>query len=92
MSIIICARTVSLNFRHFLLYTLGMTVVVNGEPKEFPNGRSLAAFIELLGLKGDRIAVELNREIAPRSRWTEISLAEGDRLEIVHFVGGGSDF
>lgn len=69
-----------------------MTVVVNGEPKEFPNGRSLAAFIELLGLKGDRIAVELNREIAPRSRWTEISLAEGDRLEIVHFVGGGSDF
>jgi len=69
-----------------------MTVIVNGESKDFPSGGSLAAFIEQLGLKGDRIAVELNREIAPRSRWTEIALAEGDRLEIVHFVGGGSDF
>ena len=67
-----------------------MTVVVNGEAKEFTGGASLAAFIDQLGLKGDRIAVELNREIAPRSRWTDISLAEGDRLEIVHFVGGGS--
>ena len=76
----------------FLLYTFDMTVVVNGDPKEFPSGRSLAAFIEHLGLKGDRIAVELNREIAPRSRWTEISLADGDRLEIVHFVGGGLDY
>ena len=66
-----------------------MTVVVNGEPKELPGEQSLAAFIERLGLKGDRIAVELNREIAPRSRWTEIPLSEGDRLEIVHFVGGG---
>jgi thiamine biosynthesis protein ThiS len=67
-----------------------MTVVVNGEPKQCGGGTSLAAFINQLGLKGDRIAVELNREIAPRSRWTDISLAEGDRLEIVHFVGGGS--
>ena len=67
-----------------------MTVVVNGEPKEFNSGGSLAAFIDQLGLKGDRIAVELNREIAPRSRWTDISLTDGDRLEIVHFVGGGS--
>src|SRR5689334_190678 len=80
----------TLNHHSFpLRYTFGMTVVVNGEPKEFPSGQSLAAFIEHLGLKSDRIAVELNREIAPRSRWTEISLAEGDRLEIVHFVGGG---
>jgi len=68
-----------------------MTVVVNGEPKECPSGASLAALIDQLGLKGDRIAVELNREIAPRSRWTDISLREGDRLEIVHFVGGGFD-
>lgn len=68
-----------------------MTVVVNGEPKDFPSGGSLATFIEHLGLKGDRIAVELNKEIAPRSRWTAISLAEGDRMEIVHFVGGGFD-
>ena len=64
---------------------------MNGELKECPSEGSLAAFIEQLGLKSDRIAVELNREIAPRSRWTEILLAEGDQLEIVHFVGGGSD-
>ncbi|PYY00420.1 MAG: thiamine biosynthesis protein ThiS [Acidobacteria bacterium] len=69
-----------------------MTVVVNGERKEFSSGRSLAEFIEHLGLKDDRIAVELNRKIAPRNRWTEISLAEGDHLEIVHFVGGGLDY
>jgi thiamine biosynthesis protein ThiS len=91
MSIIICAAACSSTVSHFFLYTFGMTVVVNGEPKEFPSGRSLAAFIEHLGLKGDRIAVELNREIAPRSRWADISLSEGDRLEIVHFVGGGLD-
>ena len=66
-----------------------MTVVVNGESQECRSGSSLAAFLEELGLKGDRIAVELNREIAPRSRWPEIPLTEGDRLEIVHFVGGG---
>src|SRR5215472_11857554 len=56
-----------------------MRVVVNGELKECPSEGSLAAFIEQLGLKSDRIAVELNREIAPRSRWTEILLAEGDQ-------------
>ena len=71
-------------------YTAEMTVIVNGKPKECPEGTSLAQFIEHMQLKGDRVAVELNRQIAGRSRWTEISLREGDRLEIVHFVGGGS--
>ncbi|HVH89744.1 MAG TPA: sulfur carrier protein ThiS [Terriglobales bacterium] len=71
-------------------YTAWMTVIVNGEPKECPEGASLAQFIEHMQLKGDRVAVELNRQIAARSRWAEISLREGDRLEIVHFVGGGS--
>jgi thiamine biosynthesis protein ThiS len=92
MSIIICTASCSPSVNHYVLYNFAMTVVVNGEPKEFPSGRSLAAFIEHLGLKGDRIAVELNREIAPRSRWADISLSEGDRLEIVHFVGGGLDY
>jgi thiamine biosynthesis protein ThiS len=66
-----------------------MTVIVNGEPKECANGISLVQFVESLGLKGDRIAVELNLEIANRKRWAEIELHEGDRLELVHFVGGG---
>ena len=41
-------------------------------------------------MKADRVAVELNRDIVPRDRWAETELNEGDRLEIVHFVGGGS--
>ena len=40
-------------------------------------------------MKGDRVAVELNREIVPRSQWDETQLRDGDHLEIVHFVGGG---
>ena len=67
-----------------------MTVIVNGEPKQCPDGATLAQFIEHLQLKGDRVAVELNRRIAARSKWSETILSGGDRLEIVHFVGGGS--
>ena len=68
-----------------------MKVIVNGEPKDCADGVSLAQFVETLGLKGDRIAIELNREIASRKRWSEILLRDSDRLEIVQFVGGGSD-
>ena len=50
---------------------------------------TLALLIEQLGMKQDRVAVELNRDIVPRSKWAETNLSEGDRLEIVHFVGGG---
>lgn len=67
-----------------------MTILVNGEPKECAEGASLAQFIEGLQLKADRVAVELNRQIAARNRWSETFLKEGDHLEIVHFVGGGS--
>jgi len=50
---------------------------------------TLAQLVEHLGMKGDRVAVELNREIVRREQWVETELQEGDRLEIVHFVGGG---
>ena len=53
------------------------------------SGFTLAALIESLNMKPDRVAVELNREIVPRDRWPQTPLKEGDRLEIVHFVGGG---
>jgi len=66
-----------------------MTIIVNGEPKDCPAGASLAQLVEQLQLKADRVAVELNRNIAARNRWAETQLQEGDRLEIVHFVGGG---
>ena len=70
-------------------YTADMTIVVNGESKECADGISLAEFVAQLGLKSDRVAVELNRQIAARNSWGEMPLHEGDRLEIVHFVGGG---
>ncbi len=71
-----------------------MNLTINGELRSFadlvPNGLfSLVALIDLLGMKSDRVAVELNRNIVPRDRWPETLLKDGDRLEIVHFVGGG---
>ncbi|MGD0986362.1 MAG: sulfur carrier protein ThiS [Candidatus Sulfotelmatobacter sp.] len=71
-----------------------MNLQINGEPRSFeaavpPAQFTLAALIESLGVKSDRVAVELNREIAARDRWSQIELKDGDRLEIVHFVGGG---
>jgi thiamine biosynthesis protein ThiS len=72
-----------------------MKLRVNGESQEFSGLASgtftLAALVERLGMKPDRVAVELNREIAPRDCWSEILLKDGDQLEIVHFVGGGSE-
>ncbi len=67
-----------------------MRLHINGEDKEFPALTTLAALIEHLGAKSDRVAVELNRDIVPRLRWDSTPIHDGDRLEIVHFVGGGS--
>jgi sulfur carrier protein len=50
---------------------------------------TLAQVVETLGLKADRVAVELNGEIAPRTSWATLPVHNGDKLEIVHFVGGG---
>jgi sulfur carrier protein len=71
-----------------------VTLTINGEEKSFAGGLSLADLIQQMGMKPDRVAVELNREIVSRSAWPTTQLKEGDRLEIVHFVGGGqgSDF
>jgi len=69
-----------------------MNLYINGDIRPFPDvtpGFTLSALIESLGMKSDRVAIELNREIAPRDRWPQIPLKDGDRLEIVHFVGGG---
>jgi thiamine biosynthesis protein ThiS len=71
-----------------------MKLHLNGEERTFAEPRpsagfTLAALVESLGMKSDRVAVELNHDIVPRDRWAEIALKDGDRLEIVHFVGGG---
>ena len=66
-----------------------MTLQLNGERRDFPDGLTLAALVSQLGMKPDRVAVELNLEIVPRGNWETTGLKSGDRLEIVHFVGGG---
>jgi thiamine biosynthesis protein ThiS len=71
-----------------------MKLQINGNERAFPDAPAactLAALVEILGMKADRVAVELNRDIVPRDLWAETVLNEGDRLEIVHFVGGGSE-
>ena len=66
-----------------------MQIVLNGEPRTVPAGTSAENVIELLALGGRRVAVEVNGEIVPRSRHAEHELKTGDRVEIVHAVGGG---
>jgi len=66
-----------------------ITIYVNGEAREVPDGLTLAALLDRLEFPPDRIAVERNREIVPRARWPETPVQPGDRLEVVHFVGGG---
>jgi thiamine biosynthesis protein ThiS len=68
-----------------------MTLHINGERRTFPDGLTVASLVAHLGMKADRVAVELNLEIVPRANWDAIALKDGDKLEIVHFVGGGSD-
>lgn len=66
-----------------------MQVVLNGEPREIPDNLSLEALVGYLQLKVERVAIERNREIIKRERWSEVQVAPGDELEIVHLVGGG---
>lgn len=66
-----------------------MEIIINGENCEVPTLLSLQELLRFLELKEDRVAVELNREIVRRDRWADTQLHERDRLEIVHFIGGG---
>ena len=67
-----------------------MQVHINGESREFSDtSLRLSELVEQLSLAPQRIAVEVNRQIVRRSDWEQIRLHDGDRVEIVHFVGGG---
>lgn len=70
-------------------YSFDMQLFINGAAKSLDGVGTLAELIDHLGMKGDRVAVELNREIVARAQWSATDLHDGDRLEIVHFVGGG---
>ncbi|HYA97828.1 MAG TPA: sulfur carrier protein ThiS [Methylomirabilota bacterium] len=66
-----------------------MRLLINGEERGFGDDLTLAALVEQLGVKPDRVAVELNHDIVRRDAWAATKLRDGDRLEVVHFVGGG---
>ncbi|HEY6272798.1 MAG TPA: sulfur carrier protein ThiS [Terriglobales bacterium] len=67
-----------------------MILQINGEARSLPDGLTVATLVGQLGMKTDRVAVELNLEIVPRSSWDSTQLKDGDKLELVHFVGGGA--
>ncbi|WP_339844042.1 sulfur carrier protein ThiS [uncultured Halopseudomonas sp.] len=66
-----------------------MQIQLNGDPFVLDSATTLTDLIEQLGLTGKRLAIELNLEIVPRSEHSQTVLTEGDRIEIVHAIGGG---
>ena len=69
-----------------------MRIQINGEPREIPDGTTLAQLVSLLQLKPEQIAIELNRTVVRRAEWSNATLRDDDTLEIVHFVGGGANY
>jgi len=67
-----------------------MEIIVNGEPRQLADGATVADLINELELAGRRLAVEVNLDIVPRSTHADHALKPGDRVEIVHAIGGGS--
>ena len=67
-----------------------MRVQVNGEVREVAEKITLDELVRELSLAPERLAIELNREVVRRAAWPETQMREGDQVEIVHFVGGGS--
>ena len=68
-----------------------LNIVVNGNDTNVAEGSVISDLIKSLGLNAQRLAVELNRRIIRRAEWDSTTISEGDRVEIVHFVGGGSE-
>ncbi len=66
-----------------------MNIILNGEERALDSVKTLTALVESLGLDVRKVAVERNLEIVPRSAYGATNLTDGDRIEIVHFIGGG---
>lgn len=72
-----------------LFETKMIEIVVNGETRQVPSGTTITGLLEILSVRPERVAVELDRSIIKTSFWPTTTLNLGARLEIVHFVGGG---
>jgi len=68
---------------------VGVSVTINGEARQLEAALKLSELLAQLGIESTKIAVERNLEIVPRSQYARVTLADGDRLEIVQFIGGG---
>ena len=68
---------------------MDIAINLNGEPRQLPAKTTLEGLINQLGLKGKRIAIEMNQEIILRSEYATTTLQSGDKIEIVHAIGGG---
>ena len=66
-----------------------MQIKLNGETTDVADGTTLLSLVEQLSLAPERLAIELNHEVIRRAEWHDVALSDGDRVEIVHFVGGG---
>ena len=66
-----------------------ISVEVNGEPRQVAAGTSIAAMLREIGIEPQKVAVEHNLEVVPRSTLEDVQVSDGDQFEIVHFVGGG---
>ena len=66
-----------------------IAIFVNGQARDVAPGESVATLLRSIGLDTRKVAVERNEEIVPRSTYETVALAPGDRIEIVHFIGGG---
>ena len=70
---------------------MALRLSLNGEAREFPSPLTVEGLLAHLALDPRKVAVERNLQIVPRSTYGSVGLTEGDRLEIVHFIGGGND-
>jgi len=66
-----------------------MTIFINGEARELDDGLTVAGMLDALELPKQRVAIELNRQVIRKQEWESIKVSDNDRIEVVHFVGGG---
>ena len=66
-----------------------MRIMINGEARELADGLTVAGMLHTLGIDTRKVAVERNLEIVPKSTFSSTVIEDGDRLEVVHFIGGG---
>ena len=66
-----------------------INVIINGETREIPNEVNLKELLEKLSLPNERVAIELNKEVVRKKDWETTAVSDADKIEIIHFVGGG---